>query len=122
VANALEIATTDSARFPYPLGEVIAVAARPTELQGPENTELIFTSGETHWSADVAVRLRLADATRQEANRRRLLEALATPGPLWDPARHPELEGEGGSAAWVEKLRGESEQSFEKRTRGGKTG
>jgi hypothetical protein len=56
---------------------------------------------------------------RQEANRR-LLEALATPGPLWDLARHPELEDEGDSAAWVKQLRGES--AFEKRHEAGIVG
>jgi len=56
----------------------------------------IFTFGSTHWPSDVSVRLRLADPARQASNRRRLLDALARTGPLWDPACHPELAGEGG--------------------------
>jgi antitoxin (DNA-binding transcriptional repressor) of toxin-antitoxin stability system len=88
-----EVQTIDSAHFPHPLGDVIAVASRPEE---PDRTErdLMFTSGKTHWSADVRVRLRLADPVRQEANRRRLLEALDRPRPAWDPAQHLELQGE----------------------------
>lgn len=79
----------------------------------------MLTSGETHWSVDARVRLRLADPVRQEAKRRRLLEVLSRPGPLWDPTRHPELMGEGGSAAWVRQIRREAEKASERRTRGG---
>jgi hypothetical protein len=68
------------------------------------------------------IRLRLSDVSRQEANRRCLLEALARPGPVWDPARHPELEGEGGCAAWVKQLRREAEEAFDRRTRRGDGG
>jgi hypothetical protein len=113
----LEIQTVEHARSPYPLADVIAAAPRVDEPRQEGN--LIFTAGETRWSADVRVQLRLADPARQEANRRRLLEVLSRPGPLWDPARHPELAGESGSAAWVRQVRSEAEKAFERRTRGG---
>lgn len=66
------------------------------------------------WAADAAVRLRLrlADPVRQEAKRRLLLQVLARPRPIWDPADHPELDAEGGSAGWVRKLRHEPELPF----------
>jgi antitoxin (DNA-binding transcriptional repressor) of toxin-antitoxin stability system len=56
----LEIQTTDSACFPRPLSDVIAVAAGPKEPVGAGEGEPIFTSGETHWSIDARVTLRLA--------------------------------------------------------------
>ncbi len=115
----IEIRTVDRALSPRPLVEVLAAeSSRSQREDGEEGAPGgIFTSCETHWSADVVVRLRLADVSRQEAKRRRLLEILARPEPLWD--RHPELDYEGGAFAWVKKLRHEAEQAFEKRTRRG---
>jgi hypothetical protein len=115
MSNAFEVQMTDSACFPRPLAEVIALTSGPDE---PTRAgELMLTSGETHWSVDARVRLRLADPVRQEAKRRRLIELLSRPGPLWDPANHPESEAEGGSTAWVRRLRRESEEAFQRRTR-----
>jgi hypothetical protein len=116
----IEIRTVDRALSPRPLIEVLAAeSSRSQREDGEEGAPSgIFTSGETHWSADVGVRLRLADVSRQEAKRHRLLELLARPEPLWDPVRHPELDIEGGAAAWVKKLRHEAEEAFEKHTRG----
>jgi len=62
------------------------------------------------------IRGRLADISRQEAKRRCLLEILGRPDPIWNPAQHPELDAEGGAAAWVKKIRREAERAFEKRT------
>jgi hypothetical protein len=62
-------------------------------------------------------RARLADTSRQEAKRRRLLEILGRPDPIWNPAQHPELDAEGGAAAWVKKIRREAERASVKRTR-----
>lgn len=61
-------------------------------------------------------RARLADISRQEAKRRYLLEILGRPDPLWNPAQHPELDAEGGAAAWVKKIRREAERASVKRT------
>lgn len=112
-----EIQTTDSARSSAALRglPVLPGEAEPAS-EGEGGPSDVFTPGATRWPSDVPIRLRLADPVRQEANRRRLLKALAKPGPLWDPARHPESEGEGGSAAWVKELRREAEQAFKKRT------
>src|SRR5579863_4029889 len=70
MSNTFEIQTTDSTRFVHSLNEVIAAASQPENQEQGEN-ELTLTAGETHWSADVRVRLRLADPARQEAKRRR---------------------------------------------------
>ncbi len=56
-------------------------------------------------------RARLTDTSRQEAKRWRLLEILERPDPIWNPAQHPELDAEGGAAAWVEKIRREEERA-----------
>ncbi|HEV2379745.1 MAG TPA: hypothetical protein VG206_08090 [Terriglobia bacterium] len=90
---------TDSARSPHPLDEVIDVVSCPEEADLESVDELELTLGGTRWSVNPGVRLRLADPARQEAKRRRLLEVLSRPGPLWDPAKHPESEGE--SVAWL---------------------
>lgn len=62
------------------------------------------------------VRTRLADVSRQDAKRRRLLEFLRRPTPAWHPNDHPDIDAAGGAAAWVRKLRDEWEQAFLKRT------
>ena len=61
-------------------------------------------------------RARLTDSTRQEAKRRCLLEILGRPDPIWNPAQHPELDAEGGAAAWVKRIRREAERASAKRT------
>lgn len=61
-------------------------------------------------------RARLADTSRQEAKRRCLLEILGRPDPIWNPAQHPELDAEGGAAAWVKRIRREAERASAKRT------
>jgi antitoxin (DNA-binding transcriptional repressor) of toxin-antitoxin stability system len=89
--DTVELQTVDSARFPHPLSEVVALASGPDEKDQTQD-DLMFTTGQAHWSADIRVRLRLADPVRQEANRQRLLDPLAKPGPLWDPVNHGELK------------------------------
>jgi hypothetical protein len=50
----------------------------------------------------------LASIARQEVKRRRLLGFLESPGAVWKPGDHPELER--GSAAWVAAARRDDEQ------------
>lgn len=66
---------------------------------------------------DDSVQARLADVARQERKRRHLLNILRRPSPPWNPSDHPELEAEGGAAAWVKKLRREAEQASKRRVR-----
>jgi hypothetical protein len=54
----------------------------------------------------------LADLARRELKRRRLLEILAHPDPIWKDEDHPELAD--GSDAWVRRLRAEAEERFQK--------
>lgn len=122
MAEFSDVQTVDSARWLHPPHETVAASVGLSSANGDDSSEDIFTSGLTYWSADMRVRLRLADPVRQEANRRRLLDALAKPGPLWDPARHPELEGEGGSAEWVRRIRLDADKASERRRRGGEDG
>jgi uncharacterized protein YfaQ (DUF2300 family) len=61
------------------------------------------------------VRVRLADAARQEEKRRRLQAFLASETPAWNPDDHPDIDAAGGAAAWVRKLRDEWEEGFKKR-------
>ena len=49
----------------------------------------------------------------EELRKQSLLEFLDSKGPLWDLSKHPELKR--GSAAWVRKLRRESETSHQRR-------
>lgn len=65
---------------------------------------------------DDSIRVRLADAARHERKRCRLSAFLERDTPAWNPDDHPDIDAEGGAAAWVRKLRGETEQSFERRT------
>jgi len=51
----------------------------------------------------------LIDATRAELRRRRLLSFLRDDKPAWKEADHPELAA--GTAAWVKRLRAESDKS-----------
>ncbi len=43
----------------------------------------------------------LADAAWREVKRRRLLQLLQQPDPIWKPQDHPELQD--GGAAWVDR-------------------
>ena len=52
----------------------------------------------------------LADLARRELKRRRLLEILARPDPIWKDEDHPELAD--GAEAWVSRLRAEAEDRF----------
>lgn len=54
----------------------------------------------------------LADLARREIKRQRLLELFKRQGPFWKEEDHPELKD--GAAAWVRKLRSESEARFQK--------
>lgn len=51
----------------------------------------------------------LTEVIREEVRRRRLLQILSNPEPIWKDEDHPELVE--GSEAWVRKLRAEDEQS-----------
>jgi hypothetical protein len=51
----------------------------------------------------------LVEVLREEVRRRRLLEILSNPEPIWKDEDHPELAE--GSDAWVRKLRDEGERS-----------
>ena len=53
----------------------------------------------------------LADLARRELKRRRLLEILARPDPIWNDDDHPELAD--GAEAWVRRLRAEAEHRFQ---------
>jgi len=90
----------------------------------------ILTVGDTHCihpfedveaeaiqALEDSVRSRLADVARQEEKRRHVLKVLDRPTPPWNPLDHPELEAEGGAAAWVKKLRHEAELASRRRTR-----
>jgi hypothetical protein len=50
----------------------------------------------------------LVDVLRQEVNKRRLLQILNSPEPVWKDADHPELAE--GAEKWVHKLRDEDER------------
>jgi hypothetical protein len=119
MSETLRIEMIDNARWLHPPTAEMSAGPIEQELSDSDDRVDIFTLGVARWSGAVAVRLRLADPARQAAKRRRLLEVLSRPGPLWDPARHPELTGEGGSAEWVSQIRREAEEASERRTRGG---
>ena len=54
----------------------------------------------------------LADLAKREIKRRQLLEFFKSKDPVWKDKDHPELKK--GAAAWVRKLRAESETHFQK--------
>jgi antitoxin (DNA-binding transcriptional repressor) of toxin-antitoxin stability system len=92
------IRTIDRARWLRPPDASTRLRQQFADAADSESSNL-FTTGAARWPAGIAVRLRLADPVRQAAKRRRLIEVLSKPGPLWDPANHPEPEGE--SVAWL---------------------
>ncbi len=47
----------------------------------------------------------LAEVIREAVNRRRLLDFLSSPEPIWKDEDHPELAD--GAAAWVREMRDE---------------
>jgi metal-responsive CopG/Arc/MetJ family transcriptional regulator len=55
----------------------------------------------------------LTEIAEQEVKRRKLLAILRRKGPIWKTENHPELKD--GSAAWVSKMRRESDR-IRKRT------
>ena len=59
----------------------------------------------------------LSEVAAREVRARRLLEILKRDAPVWDPADHPEIEEDGGAAAWVRKLRHEAEKASRRRMR-----
>jgi len=59
----------------------------------------------------------LSEIAAKEVRRRRLLAALSRNTPAWDPADHPDIEEAGGAAAWVRKLRRESDRASMRRIR-----
>ena len=117
-----EILTVET-RWARPLDEVIASASRLLESELASGThgsgEFHGKSSETLSSGAItndSIRARLHDVARQEERRRCLLEILERQTPIWDPADHPDIDAAGGAAAWVKRLRHETEQAFRKRT------
>ena len=53
----------------------------------------------------------LADLAKREIKRQQLLELLKRKEPIWKDEDHPELKD--GAAAWVRKIRSESETRFQ---------
>lgn len=45
----------------------------------------------------------LAELATREVKRRKLMELLSQPGPIWKSEDHPELKH--GAAAWISKMR-----------------
>jgi len=60
----------------------------------------------------------LVETAREAIRRRKLLKFLDERKVVWNDADHPELSG--GSAAWVRKIRRESEKRFKKARRAAK--
>jgi molybdopterin synthase catalytic subunit len=54
----------------------------------------------------------VTDLARREIKRQRLLELFKHKEPIWKDEDHPELKD--GAAAWVRKIRAESEARFQK--------
>ncbi|MGA3324897.1 MAG: hypothetical protein ABSF45_10515 [Terriglobia bacterium] len=59
----------------------------------------------------------LTEIARREVKRRRLQAFLASETPAWNPDDHPEIDAAGGAAAWVKKMRHESDQASLRRIR-----
>lgn len=55
----------------------------------------------------------LAEVLRQEVNRRRLLQMLNDPEPIWKDEDHPELKD--GAETWVRRMRDEDQRQAEER-------
>jgi hypothetical protein len=58
----------------------------------------------------------LVETAREAVRKRKLLEFLDSREPAWSDSNHPELEQ--GPAAWVRKLRQESDRRGGKKSRG----
>jgi len=56
----------------------------------------------------------LVETAREALRRRRLLDFLERPEPAWKQSDHPDMPGD--SAAWVRKLRRESNKRSQTRT------
>jgi len=54
----------------------------------------------------------LADLAKREIKRQQLLELFKRKEPIWKDEDHPELKD--GAAAWVRKIRAESETRFQR--------
>jgi uncharacterized protein YfaQ (DUF2300 family) len=68
-------------------------------------------------TAEDAIRARLADVARQEEKRRSLSAFFERDTPAWNPDDHPEIDVAGGAAAWVKKMRRESDRASMRRSR-----
>lgn len=55
----------------------------------------------------------LVEVLRLEVSRRRLLQILRDPEPIWKDEDHPELRE--GAAAWVRKMRDEDERLLQEK-------
>ncbi len=54
----------------------------------------------------------LADLAKREIKRQQLLQLFKRKEPIWKDEDHPELKG--GAAAWIRKMRAESEARFQR--------
>ncbi len=59
----------------------------------------------------------LSAVASKEVRRRRLLAALSRDTPAWDPADHPDIDEASGAAAWIRRLRTESDEASRRRIR-----
>lgn len=59
----------------------------------------------------------LAEVAAREVRRRHLLAILDRDSAAWNPADHPDIEKAGGAAAWVRRLRRETDRASRRRTR-----
>src|SRR3990172_2771396 len=105
------ILTVGDTRIVRPFDVVEAEASRlvegplPSAQAPPEVPDHLRSRGKTAASdQEASIRGRLADKARQQGKRRHLLKILERPTPPWNPADHPELDAEGGAAAWVKRL------------------
>ncbi len=62
----------------------------------------------------------LVETAQEEVKRRKLLQFLENDEPAWEDGDHPEISG--GSAAWVQELRKESDDRRGKARRQAKRG